>query len=48
MEKTVHLAVAHGVHDDVLLCCPFIQRGALDEILDLVGTIPEGFPTYLF
>ena len=29
-----------------VLCCPFFSRDVLDEILDLVESVSEGFPTY--
>ena len=42
-EIAVHLAVAGGVCNDVFLCCPFF---VLDEILDVIESVSEGFPTY--
>ena len=44
-EIAVHLAVSGGVYDGVFLCCPF-SRGVLGEILDLIESVCEGFPTY--
>ena len=43
-----HLAVAGGVYDSVYLCCPFFPRDVLDEILDLIASVSEGFPTYSY
>ena len=43
-----HLAVACGVYGDVFLCCPFFPRGVLDEILNLIESVSEGFPSYSF
>ena len=43
-EIAVHLAVACGVYDDV-----FFPRDVLDEILNLIESVSEGFegfPTY--
>ena len=47
MRKTisVHLAVACDIYDGVFLCCPF-SRDVLDEILNLIESVPEGFSTY--
>ena len=47
-EIAVHLAVAGGVYDAVFLCCAFFPRNVLDEILDVIESVSEGFPTYLF
>ena len=44
-EIAVHLAVAGSVYDGVFLCCPFYPQDVLDEILDLTGSVSEGFPT---
>ena len=33
------------VYDDVFLCCPFFPRDVVDEILDLIESVSEGFPT---
>ena len=44
----VHLAVAGDVYDGVFLCCPFSPRDVADEILDLIESVSEGFPTYFF
>ena len=45
-EIAVHLAVACDVYDGVFLCCPFSPRDVLDEILNLIESVSEGFPTY--
>ena len=42
----VHLAVAGGVYDGVFLCCPVFPRDVLDQILDLIESLSESFPTY--
>ena len=42
-EIAVHLAVACEVYDSVFLCCPFSPRDVLDEILNLIESISEGF-----
>ena len=47
-EIAVHLAVAGVVYDGVFLCCLFFPRGVLDEILDLIVSVSEGFPSYSF
>ena len=47
-EIAVHLVVAGGVYDGVFLCCLFFPRGVLDEILDLIESVSEGFPTYSY
>ena len=39
-EIAVHLAVAGGVYDGV-----FFPRDVLDEILDLIESVSEGFST---
>ena len=46
MGNIVHLAVAGDVFNDVFLCCPFSPRDVLDEILDLIESVSEGFPAY--
>ena len=46
-EIAVHLAVAGDVYDGFFLCCPFSTK-CLVEILDLIGSVFEGFPTYCF
>ena len=40
------MAVACDDYDGVFLCCPFFPRGVLDEILNLIGPVSEGFPFY--
>ena len=47
-EVAVHLADATAVCGCFFLSCPFFQRDVLDELLDLVGLVSEGFPTYPF
>ena len=39
-EIAVHLAIAGGIHDGVVLCCPFSHE------MDLIESVSEGFPTY--
>ena len=41
----VHLAVAGGVYDGVFLCCPSYPRDVLDDILHLIESVSEAFPT---
>ena len=41
----VPLAVAGGVYDGVILCCPFFLPDVLAEILHLTEAASEGFPT---
>ena len=38
--------VAGDVYDDVFLCCPFFPRDVLDEILDLIESVSDGYPVY--
>ena len=38
--------MACDVYDGVLLCCLFFPRGVLDEILNLIESVSEGFPFY--
>ena len=45
-EIVVHQAVAGDVYDGVSLCCFFFPQDVLDEILDLIESVSEGFPTY--
>ena len=40
----VHLDVAGGVFDGIFLLSVF-PRDVLDEILDLIESVSEGFPT---
>ena len=40
------IAVACDVYDGVFLCCPFSPRDVLDEIMNLIESVSEGFPTY--
>ena len=44
----MHLAVTCGVYNGVFLCCPFFHEMSLDEILDLIESVFEDFPTYSF
>ena len=44
----VHLAVAGDVFYGIFLCSPFSPRDVLNEILDLIESVSEGFPTYFF
>ena len=30
------------------LCCPFSPQDVLDEILDLIESVSEGFPAYSY
>ena len=39
----MHLAVAGDVYDGVFSCCLFFSRDDLDGILDLIGSVSEGF-----
>ena len=43
-EVAVRLAVASDVCGGVFLCCPF----SLDEILNLIESVSEGFPFYSY
>ena len=45
-EIAIHLAVAGGVCDGVFFVLSFFPRDVLDEILDLIESVSEGFPTY--
>ena len=36
------------VYDGVFLCCLFFLRGVLDEILNFIESVSEGFPSYSF
>ena len=38
-------SVICDVYDDVFLCCSFFPRGVLDEILNLIESVSEGFPS---
>ena len=46
LEIAVHLAIAGDVFESVFLYCPFSPRDVLNEILDLIQLVSEGFPTY--
>ena len=39
----VHLAVAGDVFDGVLFCAVLFPRDVLDEIWDLIESVPEDF-----
>ena len=45
-EFAVHLALAVGVYDGAFFVMSFFPRDVLDEILDLIESVSEGFPTY--
>ena len=47
-EIAVHLAVACDVYDGVFFVLFFFPRGVLDEILNLIESVSEGFPSYFF
>ena len=40
------MAVACDVYDGVFFVLPFFPRDVLDEILDLIESVSEGFPIY--
>ena len=42
----VHLAVAGDVFDGVFFVLSFFPRDVLNEILDLIESVSDGFPTY--
>ena len=42
----VRPAVACGVCGGVFLCCLFSRGFFLDEILNLIESVSEGFPSY--
>ena len=44
LEIVVHLAVAGGVYDGIF-CAALFPRDVLDEILDLIESVSEAFPT---
>ena len=46
MQIAFHLAAAGGVYDGVFFVLSFIQWDVLDEILDLIQSVSEGFPSY--
>ena len=48
MENCCSPGVAGDVYDGVFLCCPLFPRGDLDEILDVMESVSEGFPTCPF
>ena len=48
MVNHTDLAVACDVYHGVFLCCSFFPRGVLDEILNLIESVSEGFPSYFF
>ena len=41
-------AVAGNVYDGVFFVLSFFPRDVLDEVLDLIESVSEGFPTYSF
>ena len=44
----VHLAVACGVYGGVFFVLSFFPRGVFDEILNLIESVSEGFPSYSY
>ena len=42
----VHLAVACDVYDGVFFVPSFFPRGVLDEIVNVIESVSEGFPSY--
>ena len=46
MGNCFHLAVAGGVYDGVFLYSLFFPQDVLDDILDLIESVSDGFPTY--
>ena len=44
----VHLTVACDVYDDVVFVLSFFPRGVLDEILNLIESVSEGFPSFSY
>ena len=46
-EIAVHLAVACDVYDGLFVLF-FFPRGVLDEILNLIESVSDGFPSYFF
>ena len=44
-QLAVHLAVACDVYDGVF-CAVLFPQGVLDEILNLIESVSEGFPSY--
>ena len=44
----VYLAVACDVYDGVFFVLSFFLRDVLDEILNLIESVSEGFPTYSY
>ena len=44
----VHLAVACDVCDSVVLCYPFSHEMSWMRSWNLIGSISEGIPTFLF
>ena len=46
MGIAVHLAVACGVCDGFFFVLSFFPRGVLGEILNLIESVSEGFPSY--
>ena len=47
-EIAVHLALACDVYGGVFFVLSFFLRGVLDEILNLIESVSEGFPSYSF
>ena len=42
----VHMAVAGDVFGGVLFCAVLFPRAVLDEIWDIIESVPQSFPTY--
>ena len=45
-EFAVHPAVACDIYDGVFFVLPFFPLGVLDEILNLIESVSESFPSY--
>ena len=46
IQPTNHLAVACGVYGDFFFVMSFFPRDVLDEILNLIESVSEDFPSY--
>ena len=47
-EIAVHMAVVCDVYDGVFFFLSFFPRDVLDEILNLIESVSEGFPSYSY
>ena len=47
MGIAVHLAVTGDVFDGIFFVLSYFPRDVLDDIWGLIGSVSEGFPTYL-